>query len=205
MPPRLPYLSNILIRQEATNFLAQHHPSGTLPVPIEDIIEVRLRLEIIPVRGLKDRFDMDGFVSVDMTTITVDEQQWERYPNRYRFTLAHELGHWQLHGDFIRQLAADDVANWKQALLDVTGAEDTRLEVQASLFAGNLLVPAVSLISEFENVRQQMVRRGLDWESAVASSPEVLTEAMSKPLARTFQVSEGVITRRIHEERLLYP
>ena len=45
LPARIPYLSNAEIRQRAVDFLTQYHPTGTVPIPIEAIVEVRLRLE----------------------------------------------------------------------------------------------------------------------------------------------------------------
>ena len=50
-------------------------------------------LEITPVRGLRQRFGIDGSVSLDLGEILVDEWLMERRQARYRFTLAHEIGH----------------------------------------------------------------------------------------------------------------
>ena len=46
-----PYLPYEKLRAVADEFLKQHHPSGELPIPIEKIVEFRLRLDIVPVPG----------------------------------------------------------------------------------------------------------------------------------------------------------
>lgn len=58
-----------------------------------------------------------------------------REAGRRRFAIAHELGHWLLHRDQAHLLACTDD--------DISYAKDTSapLEVEASIFAGNLLLP----------------------------------------------------------------
>ena len=59
-PPILSYRD---LRRRAGDFLRTHHPAGTIPVPIEEIVEFRYRMDIIPVPGLQDAFEVDGFIS----------------------------------------------------------------------------------------------------------------------------------------------
>jgi hypothetical protein len=67
-----PVLSYEEIRRRADDFLATYHPSRKPPVPIEEIIEFRLRINIVPVAGLRRAFDIDAFTSSDCTEIIVD-------------------------------------------------------------------------------------------------------------------------------------
>ena len=92
-----PFLSYRDLRRRAGDFLRTCHPAGTIPVPIEEIVEFRFRIDIIPVPGLQDAFEVDGFISSDLKSITVDTSMQKRRPGRYRFTLAHELAHAVLH------------------------------------------------------------------------------------------------------------
>lgn len=92
-----PFLSYEALRRRAGDFLRTHHPDGTIPLPIEEIVEFRYRIDIIPVPGLQEAFEVDGFISSDLKSITVDAFVHERRPGRYRFTLAHELAHVVLH------------------------------------------------------------------------------------------------------------
>ena len=85
------------IRRRAADFLRTCHPAGTIPVPIEELVEFRYRIDIIPIPGLQGVFEVDRFISSDLKAITVDAFVYEHRPGRYRFTLAHELAHWVLH------------------------------------------------------------------------------------------------------------
>ena len=70
-PP--PILSYEDINDCAEEFLKKHQADVTLPVPIEEIIEFNLRLDIIPFPNLLNNFDIDGFISGDLSCIYVDE------------------------------------------------------------------------------------------------------------------------------------
>jgi hypothetical protein len=100
--PRVPRLTNDQIRQRAEEFLSDHHPGLGLPVPIEEIVEFSLEIEIRPVRRLRHRFEVDGFLSADLSLVVVDEDLMTRLPSRYCFTLAHEVGHRVLHATQIQ-------------------------------------------------------------------------------------------------------
>ncbi|MFQ6671843.1 MAG: ImmA/IrrE family metallo-endopeptidase, partial [Candidatus Tectimicrobiota bacterium] len=92
-----PYLEYEDIRKEADAFLIEHHPSGTIPVPIEEIVEFELGWDIVPIQGLRRLLDVEGFLSGDRETLWVDEDIWRTFPARYRFTIAHEVGHFIFH------------------------------------------------------------------------------------------------------------
>src|SRR5437870_1250141 len=56
------YLNQEYICGEADHFQNQHNPDGGIPVPIKEIIEFQLKMDIIPFRGLQDQFDIAGFL-----------------------------------------------------------------------------------------------------------------------------------------------
>ena len=85
------------IRNYANHFLKQYHPCREIPIPIEEIAEFQMGLDIVPVLGMLKNFDVDGFTSSDLSNIYVDEFIYSNRPGRYRFTLAHEVGHIILH------------------------------------------------------------------------------------------------------------
>ena len=65
-PPRLRW---DFIRQEAENFRQKYlKPSEVLPVPIIQVVELILKLEIIPISGLME-IDIDGFLTSDLKSI----------------------------------------------------------------------------------------------------------------------------------------
>lgn len=113
---KAPYLSKDKLRQRADKFLADHHPKGTIPVPIEFIIESDFAMDIVPVPGLQSGFDVVAFITNDMSEIRVDEHVYMNRLNRYRFSLAHELAHRVLHADLWSEVEFHDVESWKNAM-----------------------------------------------------------------------------------------
>src|ERR1700719_342733 len=69
------------------------------------------------------------------------------HPNRQRFTIAHELGHLQLHPEFITATVHVDKQFAESVLKrDTSSASGTeRLEVEANQFAAALLMPGFVL------------------------------------------------------------
>jgi Zn-dependent peptidase ImmA (M78 family) len=65
----------------------------------------------------------------------------------YEFTLAHEVGHWDLHGDCKEQLTMVDKTF---SLLCRNGAEDFR-EFQANRYASSLLMPKFLIDEALKN------------------------------------------------------
>ena len=55
------------IEAAAEAFLRKYHPSRTVPVPIEEILDLQLRLNIIPVPGLFNH-SIDAFLSADLNS-----------------------------------------------------------------------------------------------------------------------------------------
>ncbi|MEI6343667.1 MAG: ImmA/IrrE family metallo-endopeptidase [Verrucomicrobiota bacterium] len=95
---------------------------GKVPVDVLTVIEVRLRLDVIPFDRLFEKYSVDAAVLPDFSGIYVDKRSYrflEGQPpwlfNRLRFSLAHELGHILLHrekaGD-LRFKALEDYRAW---------------------------------------------------------------------------------------------
>ncbi len=57
------------LRRTAASFLDAYHPVRSLPIPIEEIIDLRFKLDIIPTPGLLEHFDIDAQITSDLTTI----------------------------------------------------------------------------------------------------------------------------------------
>lgn len=69
----VPVLSYENIRVHARKFLSKYHPSQKVPVPIEEIIEISFKIDIIPIPGLQQVLEIDGFISSNLKEISVDE------------------------------------------------------------------------------------------------------------------------------------
>lgn len=61
------------LRKKANDFLHAYNPSGTIPVPIEEIVEFEFGINIVPILGLQREFEIEGFTSSDLKNIYVDE------------------------------------------------------------------------------------------------------------------------------------
>lgn len=141
----VPWLTYGQIRQIAESFLGQHHPSGEIPVPIEKIVE-SIGIDIVPIPGLRKAIDSDGFITHDCRAIHVDEDVYDRMYNRYRFTLAHELGHQRLHREVYSQHFFQKIEQWKDFVKHLPNDVYSRMETQANNFAGLVLVPEAQLM-----------------------------------------------------------
>jgi hypothetical protein len=98
---KAPYFRYDDLRRRAEAFLAEHHPSSKIPVPIESIVEFRFGIDIVPMPGLSS-FDTVAYLTQDLAEIRVDEFVYRCRPSRFRFSLAHELAHHVLHSDIYR-------------------------------------------------------------------------------------------------------
>jgi Zn-dependent peptidase ImmA (M78 family) len=198
-----PILSYEDVNGRVEQFLKNQHPKGTLPIPIEEIVDLNLRLNIFPFPGLQRDFDIDGFISNDLTTIYVDEVIYSKRPARYHFTLAHEVGHLVLHRDLIEAIHPKSVTDWQNFISNVDKETYDWLEWQAYSFAGLLLVPRNSLKKHF---RRQLhaLKDKIDLVKSKGLPPdsyrEYLIDSIAHRLIRAYDVSIDVLTRRISKE-----
>jgi len=114
-----PILSYDDINKRAEDFLKEHKRNEILPVDIEAIAEFDLGLNIFPFPNLQETFDVEGFISRDLNVIYVDEFIYYQRPTRYRFTLAHEIGHYVFHSDLIASFHPQSVADWSKFVLGI--------------------------------------------------------------------------------------
>ncbi len=192
------------INSDAESFLSAYNPSETIPVPIEEIIEFQLQIDIIPVPGLKDSFekvelDIDAFISSDFRSITVDKYVQEKIGNRYRFTLAHEIGHMQLHGYLYTQFRFNDIEDWITTINQMPMSERGIVEWQANEFAGLILVPRAVLRDEFKKALKRVEET---IKISFNKNPDLIMDLAIIPLASKFGVSEDVIRIRLERDRL---
>ena len=191
---KAPYLPYEEIAKIAEQVLKDNGRLDELPVCIEALVELDFGLRIIPERGLEDNSNVVGFLSLDLTSITVDEYVLERQPTRYRFTLAHELGHKVLHAKELGELACQSPGQWKQHYYTLPEEDYGWFERQAYWFAGAILVPEQTLFSEYHGAVERL---GGKVQMGELSDHSRLTVAGS--VAKRFLVSTGVLTRRLDE------
>lgn len=187
---KVPFKDHDHIEVVAKNFLRKNHNKDTYPVPIEEIVEFKLGLDIIPIPGLHKAFDIDGFLSSDRTSISIDESVYQSRPGRYRFTLAHEVGHFILHKDLYGGIFFKSVEEWKKFIEQFPEKEYSLFEWQAYEFAGLVLVPACHLDKRLKYHIKQIKALGIKNEV-------IILDRAIELVAKDFVVSQEVIRRRL--------
>ena len=182
-------------------YRSRYWPTGSFPVDVELIAELA-GYEIVPK---KDINDFDAFLSLNLSTIIVNGRLYDnpRFERRIRFSIAHELGHAVLHSGFIRKQRIESVEDYAAFLRSMSDEEYYDFEWQANEFGGRLLVPHTHLATELHALTRKAIESGLSY--LVTDNPDLLRSRMSVPLARSFEVSEEVIERRLEREGLWPP
>ena len=100
----------------------------TVPQTPTDILSHKL-----PKHGLFSLTEMDAYLKTDLTAIVVDYDFYmnDKYANRMRFSLAHEVGHFFLHKNVLLALDLIDPVAWKNFILDLPEDEYSNFEWQA--------------------------------------------------------------------------
>lgn len=131
------------------------------PIPVEEILECHLELDFgfEDLRRSQSAPDVLGAVWMHERKVRIDESldptMFAAKEGRYRFTVGHEVGHWQLHRHLF-------LANANQvSLLGVSpepsivcraGSRKPPIEWQADAFASYLLMPRAMVVRVWEEV-----------------------------------------------------
>ena len=193
---QVPFLSHEDLRDAANGFLANYHPGGSIPVPIEEIVDLKLRLNVIPAPGLHRLLDTDGFLTSDLTDLWVDENIYLNYPGRYRFTLAHEVGHWLLHREIYRSRSFSTIKEWKQFVDSIPEEQHGWLEWQGYAFASLVLVPKGPLLDEARHCVARIRSQGICLED----NADFAWMQIAAFLAKRFEVSTAVVEKRLRKD-----
>jgi hypothetical protein len=193
---KIPIYSYEDLRKEADEFLRQHNPSGEFPVPIEEIVEFDFIINIVPVLGLQREYEVEGFTSSDLKNIYVDEYVYTDRITRYRFTLAHEIGHIMLHRHLYDAHKFKSVQGWKEFINSLTEEEHSWLEYQGYSFAGLVLVPKEHLVKSTSEWTRKIKDKGISMEKNWDFAWDLITEHVAK----AFLVSPDVVEKRMEKD-----
>jgi len=196
--PPVPFREFLELRREAEAFLAQTHPSSTLPIPIEEIVEIEMGLEISIIERLSERYGILGSITTNFKTFVVDAGIY-RQTNRYRLTLAHEVGHLLLHPEQVRAVACPTPELWKAAIQSIPSKDYSRMEAQAHIFAGCLLVPKQPLLDSYEEAARLAESRGMD----LSELGDAGFEDVCGWIGKRFGVSWQVVYKQLEHEGIL--
>lgn len=131
-----------LIRRKARALLKKHDLLE-IPVNLEDLAK---RLGVTIVKEDLDE-EVSGLLLIRDNKVTIGINK-NHHPNRQRFTLGHELGHYLLHSDQSTVFVDGDVIIFRDTK---SGEGEDWNEVEANNFAAELLMPTPlvrSILSE---------------------------------------------------------
>lgn len=176
------------IRQVAHSYIKKYDLKEP-PIPIEAIIRSE-RLTIAPMHWGKNG-QLDGLLVRNKRVIAVNVEKPLR---RQRFSLAHELGHYALNHDYLKQQGSEVDIDHPPLYAH---RQNNQLEVEANEFANELLVPRELLL----NLIPKPESGSKDLEEQFRNTPFAkLTKEVGKQqrldatqLANLFEVSKEVI------------
>lgn len=196
---KTPYWAYDDVKIQAEAFLHQYHSSRELPVPIEEIIDNDIGLHIVLFPNLYRVYRHSGFLSHDHKMIFVDEYQYYNYPGKYRFTLAHEIGHYVLHPEFYNIHKFRDLEDYIQWRLSLPSETLHWLNTHAGWFAGCVLVPS--------DLLEQHCIKFLDEDPRPFSEEFWQTgdfwEYAAKDLCQYFDVNPATVAFQIKKEKII--
>ncbi len=182
------------------------------PVPVAEILEAHLGLRLdfdnLPERiGVPDvlgaTWIQDRLVLVDQS---LDPDENPRKEGRYRFTVAHEVGHWELHRHgFLANAAQPSLFGDKPApsIVCRSSLRKEPMEWQADMFSGYLLMPKEMVFAAWQQrlgnldpyvAKDEMADLSAKWGLAEDEHPTV---DVAKDLAQQFNVSGQAMQIRL--------
>jgi Zn-dependent peptidase ImmA (M78 family) len=174
-----------------------------LPLNVELYAEKK-GVTIVPKNGLQNLMRIDAYLAFNGQTMYVDEERFfdksGRHENRIRFSIAHELGHKELHMIKLavpQKFGIDDVIRFQDNFpVKLHG----QLEDEANEFAGSFLVPTNDLLYFCKKKIEDNLELLRDNPSITVRQ---LLLANSDLIGREFGVSGQVIEIRIRKEGVL--
>lgn len=168
-------------RKAASDLIVQHGIVAA-PVPVERIArQMGAQIRYAPLDG-----DLSGMATIASGICIIGVNSLHA-PQRQRFTLAHEMGHLQLHRPILENNVHLDRGSLRRDWLSSQGLDDR--EIEANAFASELLMPTTILETTLRG-------RQIDFEDddelgILARKFRVSSAAMRYRLIRATSVSWG--------------
>lgn len=147
------------VTKKAERIIEKYNSEGLSPFPYERIEADRddLKIVLIPLND-----DLSGVIEFDKNknkfTIFINVNKSK---TRQHFTIAHELGHYFLHQDIIKEeeviIDGENSLDGNRVLFRLDSYTSTKIETEANNFAASLIMP-VGLVKNawntFKNVEE---------------------------------------------------
>lgn len=241
MAIKVKYLTEDEIERDAKLLLAEYEDTAgepiKLPVPVSDITTYHLALrlgfddlhKILNRPMLNGQPDILGAIWVDKELVLIDRRlDPKSNPSmlgRYRFSVAHEVGHWRLHRSYVAkdpdQIALFETPTEPTVICRIS-QENESIEWQANFFAACLLMPRRRVHDEWKeclgrtrplllsglrpNGKVMMRAQSMIYEQGrneAGAVDDALFEEVAKPIARRFCVSPQAMRLRLEKLGLL--
>ena len=159
------YLSEQVIERDAQGLLEDYfHERGQpiqIPIPADEILETHLglSLDFDDLQALLGIPDVLGALWADKREVFIDQSlEPDEHPEmegRYYFSVAHEIGHWRRHRQYLRnaegQAAMFTDREQEPAMICRTSQAKVRVEWQADFFSSCLLMPRQCVLDAWSN------------------------------------------------------
>lgn len=185
--------------RDIANVVRNQFGGGTDYFDIELFTEDVLGMVIIPTPGLLLAADADAALLSDGKHILVDQERMMNPSSerRFRFSLAHEVGHKIMHMHAIKGVRPRNLEDLSRHIESL----NPLLETQANEFAGHLLAPPHLIMDHFELYRDYLS----DASEMVEGDINSMIEIGANLVADKFQVSIDVVSIRIRSHMLIHP
>lgn len=147
----LRFLKDSEIEAKIEEFLDDYELKDNLPVDVEHILEFYLGVNLNIIPNLEKTHAIECYLSADFSMVTIDESSFKRNPRRARFSIAHEIAHIILHKQYYESLSFKDPDEYIEKMSAIPDEDHKRIERQAYIFAGYLLLPTKFLKAEIES------------------------------------------------------
>ena len=227
MAIKVKYLTEDEIENDAKVLLDEYEDTTgdpiKMPVPVDEIATYHLTLRLglddlhktLNRPMLRGQPDILGAIWVEKELVLIDRHLDPTHNpsmlGRYRFSVAHEVGHWRLHRSYGARHANQTVlfeTSTEPSVICRASEEHERIEWQANFFGACLLMPRRRVHDEWKErlgrtrplllsdlrpdgkvmmrAQSMIYERGRNEAGAV---DDALFEEVAKPIARRFGVS----------------
>lgn len=197
LPPR-PVLGWKEIAARARIFAEEYRlAQRQFPLDVEEIAEFDLGIEIRLCSGVLEEFGSPAQIASGgkHLILTVDADQYRQQTSFYRYSVAHEIGHYVLHREWLQEVwqLIDSIESWKQVIASRSEEDYKWIEGQAEEFASYLLAPE-SVFEPFLSEQITLLKK-ID---ASLHSEDVLPY-LANPVGEFFGMSNSAAQARIRK------
>ena len=196
--PSRPVLTWKQIAASAQEFASEYSlVSRSYPLDVEEIAECDLGIEIRLAAGVLNEFGSPAQIAPGdyYPVITVDADQYRQQTSFYRYSVAHEIGHYVLHYEWLAKVwkLITSIDSWKRVIMARSDDDYRWLEAQAEEFASYLLAP--------ESVFEPFIKQHLNLLKNVDASLEStdILPYIANPVGEYFGMSNSAAQARIRK------